>query len=147
MALAVFKKDGWTDPVGSAARLVAVILPASVGLITVRRLQSTGWTAFCAVASLAATVLTLHGIESSLFSGWVVDTSWTRPFDIAPVLSGQWLPGPDGVVGSADDVLGWRLRALPLLTLCPGIYTLTAIWWRRRVDLAGASPQLRGPHA
>jgi len=128
-------------------RVVAVILPASIGLITVRRLQSTGWTAFCAVASLAATVLTLRGIESSLFFGWVVDTSWTRPYDIAPVLSGQWLPGPDGVVGSADDVLGWRLRALPLLTLCPGIYTLTAIWWRRRVDLAGASPQLRGPDA
>jgi hypothetical protein len=128
-------------------RVVAVILPAGVGLITARRMQSAGWTAVCAVASLAATVLTLRGIESSLFFGWVVDTARARPFDVAPVLSGQWLPGPDGVAVSADDVLGWRLRVLPLLTLFPSVITLTTIWWRHRVNVEGVLLQPRNPHA
>jgi hypothetical protein len=128
-------------------RVVAVILPAGVALITARLVQSAGWTVVCAVASLAATVLTLRGIESSLFFGWVVEPARARPFDVAPVLSGQWLPGPDGVAVSADDILGWRLRMLPLLTLFPSVFTLTAMWWRCRVDLSGSSLQLRDPHA
>lgn len=40
MALAVFKKDGWTDPVGSAARLeVQVREPAVTHTVSVLQIQ------------------------------------------------------------------------------------------------------------
>lgn len=120
-------------------RVLTVIVPALLGLTTGRGSHSLRWAAFWALAAVAATLATFRGIESSLFFGWVVRTAQPPPHDVAPMLSGQWLAGSDGFIVSADDVIGWRLHAIPLLTLCPVIFTLTSVAWRRRAELAGIS--------
>jgi hypothetical protein len=131
MNAAIFEQAMYGAVLPLLIRVLTTLLPVGIALMTRRGSQPLGWAAFWALAAAGFTLVTFRGIESSLFFGWVVRTGSAAPRDVAPMLGGQWLPGPDGFIVSADDIIGWRLRALSLFTLFPVTLMLTFAVWRR----------------
>lgn len=102
-------------------RAMTVVVPAAHGFLRAHRGSLLFRRVFVLITStIALTLLTRSDIQASLFFGWVrwPADNWRMS---AAVLSGQWLPGPDGIVISADDVIGWKLQLLPFVMLVPVI--------------------------
>jgi hypothetical protein len=82
-----------------------------------------------AIVITTLTTLATSGLESAVMFGWLGQWHLPRLLD----------PGPDGLVGTADDLVDWRIRILPLTVLWPIGYMLaTAAWQHWHALDAGA---------
>jgi hypothetical protein len=113
-----------------ALRMFLAVLPAVIGLRRTPRQWSPHRLVMWAAVIAALTVMSTRAIQGALFFGWL-KVSPAGAFFAKPILSGQWLPGPDGVMGTPDDVRGWLLYALSSLVLLPTTLMLASATWQR----------------
>jgi hypothetical protein len=104
-------------------RTVLVVIPALSGMRRGARVGSLTLlpTILWAVVITTLTALTARGLEYSFIFAWL------GPGHVPRLL----YPGPDGVFGTADDVIDWRVRLLPVIVMWPVGYMLTTSTWRR----------------
>jgi hypothetical protein len=92
-----------------SVRLMLVVTPLLVAARRPTRRRETGTAAFVAAVATIFTLITITGAE----------TAFTFGRGITPP------PGPDGIVGTADDVRMW-IPWIPLLLLWPAWYSTLA---------------------
>jgi hypothetical protein len=102
-------------------RTFLVVIPALSGMRTGFRRESLPllpailWVAF--ITTLKA--WDARGLEYGVIFGWV-----------GPHVPHLLSPGPDGMIVSADDVIDWRVRLLPLVIMWPACHMVASAGWR-----------------